>query len=56
MNKIISKKLFIKNNITTPKFTTICRSNFKEKDILKFLDLKKIKFPIVSKPVNEGQA
>ena len=56
MNKLVSKKLFIKNNIITPKFLKIYKSNFKEKKISKLLNLKKIKFPIVSKPVNEGSS
>ena len=54
MDKEISKKLFIKNNIITPKFFTYMfdKSN---KDLLKLID-KKLKFPVVIKPINEGSS
>ena len=53
MDKEISKKLFIKNKILTPKFQKI-RTNLKKKEI-KLLK-KKIKFPVVIKPINEGSS
>ena len=56
MNKTISKKIFIKNNIITPKFCTIIKSSFKKKYVQHFISSKKIKFPIVSKPINEGSS
>jgi len=56
INKIISKNLFIKNKIPTPKFL-ILKDNFK---VNSFKILKKIKkklnFPVVIKPVNEGSS
>ena len=54
MDKEISKKLFIKNNIITPKFFTYMfdKSN---KDLIKLID-KKLKFPVVIKPINEGSS
>ncbi len=54
MDKEISKKLFIKNNIITPKFFTYMfdKSN---KDLVKLID-KKLKFPVVIKPINEGSS
>jgi D-alanine-D-alanine ligase len=55
MNKIISKKIFIKNNIKTPKFILIKKINFNKKLVQKTIN-KKIKFPIVLKPVNEGSS
>jgi len=54
MDKEISKKLFIKNNIITPKFFTYTfdKSN---KDLVKLIN-KKLKFPVVIKPINEGSS
>ena len=56
MNKIISKEIFIKNKIKTPKFISIKKSILKKDIILKELYFKKIKFPIVLKPINEGSS
>ncbi len=57
MNKIISKEIFIKNNILTPKYFSLNNKQAKIKNILKkSIDKKKIKFPIVVKPVNEGSS
>ena len=56
MNKILSKDIFFKNKIKTPKYIHIDRLNFKENIVQKKINLKKIKFPIVSKPVNEGSS
>jgi len=56
MNKIYSKELFIKNNIKTPKYVSLKKVHFKNKSILKILTKKKIKFPVVSKPINEGSS
>ncbi len=56
MHKINSKKLFIQNKINTPKFFSISRYNFNKKIIKKTLNNKRIKFPIVSKPINEGSS
>ncbi len=57
MNKIISKEIFIKNKIKTPKFFSLYKSELKKKTkIIKIVNLKKFNFPIVVKPVNEGSS
>ena len=56
MNKILSKNIFFKNKIKTPKYIHIDRLSFKENILQKKINLKKLKFPIVSKPVNEGSS
>ena len=56
MNKIISKEIFVKNNIKTPKFFTIQRVEFSIQKINKNIMNKKIKFPVVVKPINEGSS
>ena len=56
MNKINSKKIFIKNKIKTPKFFSLNKLNFKRIKILKIINSKRIKFPIVTKPINEGSS
>ena len=56
MNKIISKKIFVKNKIKTPKFFSIKKGKSKIYEIKKIIKRKKIKFPIVVKPINEGSS
>jgi len=56
MNKVYSKKIFIKNKIKTPKYFSIKKEKFKENSIQKEIKTKKMNFPIVSKPVNEGSS
>ena len=56
MNKIHSKKIFIKNKIKTPKYFSIKRICFKKNTVEKVLKKKKINFPIVTKPINEGSS
>ena len=56
MNKEISKKLYIKNKIFTPKYI---KFKFKNKKIDKNIitkTQKKLKFPVVIKPINEGSS
>ena len=56
MDKDLSKKIFIKNKILTPKYI---KYSFTEKiDKIKFLNKikKKLGFPIVIKPLNEGSS
>ena len=54
MDKEISKKIFIKDKILTPKF--FCYSfNLSKNDLIKKIE-KKIKFPVVIKPINEGSS
>ncbi len=54
MDKELSKKLFIKNKLKTPKYL-ILEKNTKE-NLFKKMKFKKINFPIVIKPVNEGSS
>ena len=56
MDKVISKKIFIKNNILTPKFFTLGKEEFKKNILKKFLIKNKINFPVVIKPINEGSS
>ncbi len=54
MDKELSKKIFIKNNILTPRYILY---NFnKSKPHLIKLIKKKLKFPVVIKPINEGSS
>ncbi len=54
MDKEISKKLFIKNKIRTPKFFTYSYDE-KKFGLIKKIN-KKLKFPVVVKPLNEGSS
>ena len=54
MDKEISKKIFIKNKIITPKFIKYL-FNKKTSELTKIID-KKLKFPVVVKPINEGSS
>ena len=54
MDKILSKKIFIKNNIRTPKY--ILHSFDRPKSGLIKIIQKKLKFPVVIKPINEGSS
>ena len=56
MNKLISKDIFIKNNIKTPKFISLKKTEYKTKIIQKIIKSKKINYPIVLKPINEGSS
>ena len=55
MDKLISKKIFLKNKIKTPKYFSIDR-NHKISTVDKMLKLKKINYPLIVKPVNEGSS
>ncbi len=54
MDKEVSKKIFIKNKINTPKYIKYS-FNKKKLDLIKIID-KKLKFPVVVKPLNEGSS
>ena len=56
MNKKNSKEIFIKNKIRTPKFFSLEKEKFKKNVIEKMIKSKKINFPIVLKPINEGSS
>ena len=55
MDKLISKKIFLKNKIKTPKYFSIDR-NHKISTVDKMLKLRKINYPLIVKPVNEGSS
>ena len=52
MDKELSKKIFLHNKILTPKYI---KYDFNNKNIVKIVD-KKLKFPVVVKPINEGSS
>ena len=54
MDKEISKKIFIKNKIITPKFF-IYNYEYKLSELTQKIELK-LKFPVVVKPLNEGSS
>ena len=56
INKLISKKLFYKNKILTPKYM-ILRENLKNNlKKIRYTVEKKFNFPVVIKPINEGSS
>ena len=54
MDKELSKKIFIKNKILTPKYM-IYFFNKSNSELIKIIE-KKFKFPVVVKPLNEGSS
>ena len=54
MDKELSKKIFIKNNILTPKYILYSFDKTK-KNLLKVIE-NKLKFPVVVKTINEGSS
>ena len=54
MDKELSKKIFLKNNILTPKYILYTYEKFNF-DLIKLIQ-KKLKFPVVIKPLNEGSS
>ncbi len=54
MDKEISKEIFLKNKILTPKYIKY-NFNKKNKKIISLIQ-KKLKFPVVIKPINEGSS
>ena len=56
IDKELSKKLFTKNNILTPKYVKFeFKKNIIKKNIIKLIK-KKLDFPVVVKPINEGSS
>jgi len=57
MDKEISKKIFLKNNILTPKYIkhNISNNLLSEKNLISNVN-KKLNFPVVVKPINEGSS
>ena len=57
MDKEISKKIFLKNKIITPKYLKYkFNKNKLIKNKIKLTVKKKLKFPVVIKPINEGSS
>ena len=54
MDKEISKKIFVKNKINTPNYL-IYSYDKKDSNIVQKIE-KKLKFPVVVKPINEGSS
>ena len=54
MDKELSRIIFKKNKIKVPKYFLLEKDN--EGDFSKKIKNKKIKFPIVVKPINEGSS
>ena len=54
MDKELSRLIFIKNNLKVPKYFLLQRGY--EGNLNKKINNKKIKFPIVIKPINEGSS
>ena len=54
MDKEISKKIFLKKKIKTPKFFTYSY-DLKDNDLIKKIK-RRLKFPVVIKPLNEGSS
>jgi D-alanine-D-alanine ligase len=57
MDKEISKKIFLKNNILTPKYIkhNISNNLLSKKNLISTVK-KKLNFPVVIKPINEGSS
>jgi len=56
MNKIISKEIFKKNKIKSPKYFSLEKENYNKIKLKISIKRKKMKFPIVVKPINEGSS
>ena len=54
MDKELSKKIFIKNKILTPKYF-VYKFDKSKKNLINLIQ-KKFKFPVVIKPINEGSS
>ena len=54
MDKELSKKIFIQNNILTPKYL-LYKFNKSNSELINLIS-KKLKFPVVLKPLNEGSS
>ena len=54
MDKELSKRIFIENNILTPKYI-LYSYNKSKANLIKIIE-KKFKFPVVIKPLNEGSS
>tara|TARA_B100000579_G_C22731666_1_gene804561 strand:+ start:123 stop:1052 length:930 start_codon:yes stop_codon:yes gene_type:complete len=56
MNKYLSKKIFLRNKIKTPKYLYIDEKNLSNINLDKEIKKNKLKFPLVIKPNDEGSS
>ena len=56
MNKIVSKEIFKKNKIKSPKYFVLEKEDYSKVKLNMSIKKKNIKFPIVVKPINEGSS
>jgi len=56
MNKIISKEIFKKNKIKSPEYFVLEKKDYSKIKLSLSIKKKKLKFPIVIKPINEGSS
>ncbi len=56
MNKVISKEIFKKNKIKSPKYFVVYKPDYNKRKITYLIKKFKMKFPIVVKPTNEGSS
>ena len=56
MDKVISKKIFLKNKIITPNYFVIQKDQIKTSSLKNKFLKKNFSFPIVIKPINEGSS
>lgn len=56
MNKLISKKIFVKHKITTPKYEVINKRDYVFKNLKRAIKIKILEYPMVIKPNNEGSS
>ncbi len=56
MNKVVSKKIFIKNKIATPLYGIIKKKNYTSSKLKDYIKIKKLKYPLIVKPNNEGSS
>ena len=56
MNKLISKEIFKKNKIKSPKYFVLEKEDYSKVKLNMSIKKKNIKFPIVVKPINEGSS
>jgi len=56
MDKIISKKIFKKNKLNTPKYFSIDAYNYNSKILRSLVKKNKLYLPLIVKPTNEGSS
>jgi D-alanine-D-alanine ligase len=56
MNKLISKEIFKKNKIKSPEYFVLEKKVYGKINLYQNIKKRKIKFPIVVKPINEGSS